>query len=413
MAQHPFLKSIRPVNLLSFGPNTEEIELRPLNILIGPNGSGKSNFIEVIRLLHYLPDKDPWTVVLETGGVSEWIWKGKGDNGAHPTLQVNFYLGDVTSRHTTARPRQIGMNIDLERFGPSFRVSGESLCTIGDEGGKNALYSWFERHGTLGEIHQRFGRSDGGPIRFDLHPDRSVLSLLSTPQLQAYGVGQSLPDLYETAEFFQKFDFHQDWEFGTDLPARAPIAVGQPTDRLEEGGYNLAQMLAYCRDYDRPVFARIQELMKQFYEPFGSLDVRLIGTHLQVAVQETGGFSTPAYRLSDGTLRWLALLAVLLNPTPAPLTCIDEPELGLHPDTLPTLADLLVEASARTQLIVTTHSRSFIDAFTETPEAVCTCEKVDGSTVIQRLEGDRLKVWLDEYSLGKLWTSGEIGGNRW
>jgi predicted ATPase len=59
LAQHPFLKSIRPVNLLSFGPNTEEIELRPLNILIGANGSGKSNLIEVIRLLWLLPEKEP------------------------------------------------------------------------------------------------------------------------------------------------------------------------------------------------------------------------------------------------------------------------------------------------------------------------------------------------------------------
>jgi predicted ATPase len=153
--------------------------------------------------------------------------------------------------------------------------------------------------------------------------------------------------------------------------------------------------------------------MKRFYEPFEGLEVRLIGTHLQVALQERGGFSTPAYRLSDGTLRWLALLTILLNPTPAPVTCIDEPELGLHPDILPTLADLLVEASTRTQLIVTTHSRSFIDSFTEIPEAVCVCEKVEGSTVIERLDGERLKVWLDKYSLGSLWTSGEIGGNRW
>ncbi|MGA2205260.1 MAG: AAA family ATPase, partial [Terracidiphilus sp.] len=77
MAQHPFLKSIRPVNLLSFGPNTEEIELRPLNILIGPNGSGKSNLIEILALLSKLPDKDPWSAVIQTGGALEWIWKGE------------------------------------------------------------------------------------------------------------------------------------------------------------------------------------------------------------------------------------------------------------------------------------------------------------------------------------------------
>ena len=76
MAQHPFLKSIRPINLLSFGPNTEDIELRPLNILIGPNGGGKSNLIEILGLLSKLPDKDPWKFVTQAGGVDEWIWKG-------------------------------------------------------------------------------------------------------------------------------------------------------------------------------------------------------------------------------------------------------------------------------------------------------------------------------------------------
>ncbi len=68
MAQHPFLKSIQPVNLLSFGPNTQEIELRPLNILIGPNGSGKSNLIEILRLLCMLPEKEPWSTVLRNRG---------------------------------------------------------------------------------------------------------------------------------------------------------------------------------------------------------------------------------------------------------------------------------------------------------------------------------------------------------
>ncbi|MEW6754253.1 MAG: AAA family ATPase [Candidatus Latescibacterota bacterium] len=85
----------------------------------------------------------------------------------------------------------------------------------------------------------------------------------------------------------------------------------------------------------------------------------------------------PATRLSDGTLRYLALLAVLCHPTPPPLVCIEEPELGLHPDIMPQLAVLLCEAATRTHLVVTTHSDILVDALTDTPEAILVCEKHD------------------------------------
>jgi predicted ATPase len=222
-----------------------------------------------------------------------------------------------------------------------------------------------------------------------------------------------MPELLEIRDFFDSFDFHQDWEFGADLTPRDPIPVGQPVERLEENARNLAQMLAHFKDYHRLVFDEITEQMQRFYGPFKGVDVRLIGTHLQVVVQEEGGFTIPAYRLSDGTLRWLALLAIFLNPAPAPVTCIEEPELGLHPDIIPTLADLLRDASKRTQLILTTHSQALVECFSDDPESVCVCEKVEGSTQIRRLEAEKLRVWLKDYSLGQLWASGEIGGNRW
>jgi predicted ATPase len=85
----------------------------------------------------------------------------------------------------------------------------------------------------------------------------------------------------------------------------------------------------------------------------------------------------------------------------------------LHPDILPSVAKLMVEASHRTQLIVTTHSSALVDALTDAPEAVVVCEKEKGSTTMRRLDKDALKVWLDQYSLGHLWRTGELGGNRW
>jgi predicted ATPase len=80
---------------------------------------------------------------------------------------------------------------------------------------------------------------------------------------------------------------------------------------------------------------------------------------------------------------------------------------------IPTLADLLRDASTRTQLILTTHSQSLVECFSDDPESVCVCEKIDGATRIHRLNKESLSSWLEDYSLGQLWAKGEIGGNRW
>ncbi len=106
-------------------------------------------------------------------------------------------------------------------------------------------------------------------------------------------------------------------------------------------------------------------------------------------------------------------MALLLDPTPPPLICIEEPEIGLHPDILPTIAEMLIEASQRTQLIITTHSDSLVSALSAYPEAVIVCERDNTGTHLHRLEPDKLKDWLENYTLGDLWLMGEIGGDRW
>jgi predicted ATPase len=404
------LKSIHPLNLLSFGPKTAPIELRPLNILIGPNGSGKSNFIEVIRLLHALPDKDPWGVVLATGGVDEWIWKGAGKKNPQCSLRTKLSLGQAD--RLGRDDEYFAHSLNLAKYQSSFRVQRETAITCGEEDRIDSLFSRFESSGSQGRIHLREARADQSPSPLDLNSERSIFSQLASPSV-ATTVGADLPVLFEMAEFFEDFDFHQDWEFGVDSSPRNPQAVGQAVARLDEDGSNLAQMLAYYRDNHKAVFENLTELVKRFYEPVKSVEVRLVSTHLEIAIEETGGFSTPGARLSDGMLRWLAVLAILLNPSPPAVTCIDEPELGLHPDIMPTLADLLREASTRTQLIVTTHSSALVDAFSDDPESICVSEKVEDSTIIKRLNQQDLAIWLKEYSLGSLWTRGQIGGNRW
>lgn len=134
---------------------------------------------------------------------------------------------------------------------------------------------------------------------------------------------------------------------------------------------------------------------------------------VDVHLEEKDRFTTPAVRLSDGTLRWISLLTILLHPAPPALVCIEEPELGLHPDVIGPLAKLLLQASERMQLIVTTHSDVLVDALSEQPDAVIVCEKSNGSTTLTRLSPGDLADWLESYQLGELWRKGEIGGNRW
>jgi len=405
MAQHPFLKSIKPVNLLSFGPETKEIELRPLNILIGPNGSGKSNFVEIVGLLKELTDKDPWSTIVRTGGVDEWLWKGgrRGDStAASPSIMVTFDPPEPGGPSNY-------YEIRLVKHAPTYslHVFSEALGQI--DAATNQRMPFY--------VNRTPDSPDSATVRSNVsHFSISKAKALDVrlPILSQLVDVFNYPELYYFEQKIARFALYRDWVFGVDAEPRDPQSAGERTVFLEEDHRNLVHMLNVLRTGDHfGPRGRFKELLHTFYDDAEDIEMELLGGRISFRLLEKSGWSTPASRLSDGTLRWLSLLAILLNPTPAPVTCLDEPELGLHPDILPTLADLLVEASARTQLIITTHSRSFLDSFTDTPEAVCVCEKVEGSTVIQRLDRDRLKDWLEEYSLGKVWTRGEIGGNRW
>jgi predicted ATPase len=206
--------------------------------------------------------------------------------------------------------------------------------------------------------------------------------------------------------------FFRDWHFGPYSHLRQEHSIHLDGAFLrEEGAINLANVV---HEWPNGARARLTESLKFLYAgiervhsiPFADSSVKLF-------LQEAGGRQIPATRLSDGTLRYLCLLVVLLHPSPPPLIAIEEPELGLHPDLIHHVAELLKDAASRTQLVVTTHSRGLIDALRDQPESVVVCEKHDGESVFQRLDGDRMKHWLDRYSLGELWSIGELGGNRW
>ena len=384
------ISSIGLSNVLSFGANTT-LGLRNLNVLVGPNGSGKSNLLEAIALLR--GSASEFTKVFERGGGAlEFVWKGASDRLAE--LSATFELPELaqTLRHALA----------FKASGQRLDVDAELVENEAARAGEDRPYFFYElKHGRA-VINKK--STEGRPLTTDsVDFTRSILAQRRDPDIY--------PEITHLAQFYERIRLYREWTFGRDSVLRQPQKADLRTDRLEEDFSNLGLFLNRLRRNPKAKAAVLAGL-RDLYDSFTDFDVSVEGGTVQVFFTE-GDFTVPATRLSDGTVRYLCLLAILCDPEPPPLIGLEEPELGLHPDLLPKVADLLRAASERTQVIITTHSDILIDALTETPESVIITEKHDGSTSLRRLDHESLSIWLSQYRLGQLWTRGELGGTRW
>ena len=222
---------------------------------------------------------------------------------------------------------------------------------------------------------------------------------------------ESYPEVSLVGDLLRDILVYRSWSFGPDAPIRMACQPGVLTGVLSEDFTNLPARLAVLKR-DPATRKRLLALLGDLTPGFTDIEVTPEGGRLQLYLTD-GGRAVPAHRLSDGTLRYLALLAILLDPGQAKLFVIEEPELGLHPDVFPTLRDLLVEASQRVQLVVTTHSTLLLDTLTDHAESVVVCEKAGPSSVLTRLRQRDVDDSRELGSLGTLWMSGRLGGTRW
>ncbi|MFN7897707.1 MAG: AAA family ATPase [Cyanobacteriota bacterium] len=394
-ANIPFIQRIELNNLLSFGPKGIGLDLLPLNVLIGPNGSGKSNFIEAIALMRSAPS-DYRDVVRRGGGVREWLWKGAPEASGHMAWVVANPEGSQPLRHDLAF-QAVGQNFGLVEERVEF--SKNNVCLEDYE-----IFYLYAQGKPLIRVQERSGASYRSVTPFSLDLDRSILAQRRDPD--------SYPELASLASNYERIRIYREWTFGRKAIFREPQKADLPNDVLAEDFSNLGLFLNRLKTRHPAAARAILEGLTDLYDGLTEFNVLIEGGTVQVFFTE-GEFVIPATRLSDGTLRYLCLLAILCDPNPPPLVCIEEPELGLHPDVLPKLADHLLAASRRTQLIVTTHSDVLVDAMSDQPESVVICEKHDGATSMTRLVADDLQVWLEKYRLGELWIRGELGGTRW
>ena len=401
-------------NILSFGPDPVELELKPLNVLIGPNGAGKSNLMEIIDLLRCAPS-DISPPISKGGGVSQWIWQGKPEASSAKVEVIANPTGEQALRYV----------LEFAEIAQGFKILGERLEDNTADG--ESPHPFFGRQEGSAELYKKITRlnvfSNLGPSSnrepstdstvqctdelkaepFSIDRRKSVLEEIRYPQEH--------PELANLAEGIGRIKLYREWAFGRAAPLRQPQQADLRNDVLSVDGRNLGLVLNRLRKMPESK-RKILGALRHLYDGITDYETIVEGGTLQIFVEE-GNVSIPAVRLSDGTLRYLCLLAILCDPNPPPLVCIEEPELGLHPDILSGLTDLMREASERCQLVVTTHSDTIVDALTNTPESIVVCEKEDGQTRLKRLSKTDMGHWLEKYRLGELWSSGEIGGNRW
>ena len=405
-----FIQRLAMSGLLSFSNDMEPFDLRPLNVLIGPNGSGKSNVIEALELLRATPT-DFAAAIRDGGGAAEWLWKG---DVQQESAKIDIQTGDGGTGLRSPTGRPLRYFLEFTSANNRVEVLDESIEEVEPDYGHTDPYFYyrFQRGRPVINVKERAqedyhqgsensGRAQRHLQRDDLLPDQSVLAQRKEPELY--------PEVTWFGRKFEQIQTFRDWTFGRYAPLRQPQPADLPEDRLLSDSRNLALLLNQVEHRDP---RRFNNLLKRFLPRFERMSTRISGGTVQFFLHEPDFRSAiPPTRLSDGTIRFIAILATLLAPAPPPLVCIEEPELGMHPDAVSLIGELLVEASQRMQLIVTTHSDALVSALTSEPESVVACERPGAGTTLRRLDSEKLAHWLKDYGLGDLWRMGELGAN--
>jgi len=397
--QLPKIERISVKNLLSFGNEGVDIKLEPLNILIGPNASGKSNLLRALSIFHYAPS-DISRAFAETDGPEEWPWKG-----------LSQFADSQIAATISAGGKGIGhiINISIAPF-MGTQLSSETVLMHDDpklfpDSPPKVLYDYRKgRAKYLGKDLDLSAFSDQTttPISRSFS-SQSVLEVLKSPAEYA--------ELRLLSMAYLLIGLYRGWTLSADFPPKRSQPTSQRGQMLQADASNLAMVILNLQNHHSGAFKTIEEDLKAIYPGVRGITVDVENNRAIILIHEKGlRKPVPAMLLSDGLLRYLCLLVVLRNPLVSSLIAIEEPEIGLHPDAILHLADILKASSKDKQIIITTHSDILVSQMTDIPEAVIVCERDENGTKMARLEPEKLGKWLRDEYLGQIWLSGGIGG---
>lgn len=340
---------------------SQEVVMNELNVLIGANGSGKSNFIGLFRLLRRVIEQRLRITVKEEGGAEKL-----------------FHYGSKTTPAIS-----IALDFDPNYYHLILRPTPDDGIFIAHE------FAGFRKPAFDKTYWQSIGEGQW----------ESSLKQIET----------GIPHyVYETLSSWRVYHFH-------DTSASAGVKkTSQINDNLflREDASNLAAMLYRIRAEHPDHFNRIEATIRQVIPVFQEFLLRPMPERpdsilLEWRSRQSDYIFTTA-QLSDGSLRFICLCTLLLQPQRPALILLDEPELGLHPMAIQLLGGLIQKASHFSQLILSTQSADLVSCFG--PEDIIIVEQQDGVTSFKRPNQDSLKYWLEEYKLGEIWEQNIIGG---
>ena len=376
-----------------------ELQLNPLSVLIGPNGSGKSNFLDLLSLLSQAAYGHLAEGIAARGGFDDVAFKG-----APSEIFAQLEFKPVGPFQEERSP--VTFKLMLRKVGLNPRIWFEQVSKGPDPYHDSPLYLMHR------DKDRCMFRSIKTGQREELAGEEGK-ALESASELAIFQVKDQdkYPTPYKVLRQLQEWMLYRDIDVGASAPIRQPTLL-RPTVVLAQDGSNLASVLYSIQQQHPATWKEIEEVIETVYPNFHSITFPAEGGDGKVVLrwwerpyEKQGGFSSNL--LSDGTLKLLCLIAILMSPAPPPLVCIDEPELGLHPDWVKLIGELLQSAATRTQLIVSTHSPQLVASLE--PSQVIIAEKEGGETTLSALPIEALQKWLNEFNLGDLWLSGHFG----
>ncbi len=363
-----------------------DLEMRPLAVMIGANSVGKTSLLEVFSLLAASAKGQLASKISEYGGLSEILTRDKAQK-----LEIKL-------RMSVPRHEALKYDLQIGSRGQLYEIGLETL-TQGDK--KKGRDYQFKHIDSQGANITYFELESGRLVRPNWEHNRQETSLSQVPKM--FAEPESLRQKLASCTFYGALSV---------LP-NSPVRLPQPMRPVSLPGANggdLVSCLYYLRETDPDRFEVVEDTLKTAFPDFEKLSFPPVAAGTLAMTWKDRNFSQPFYmnQLSEGTLRFLWLTTLLLSKDLTAITLIDEPEVSLHPQLLSLLADLMREASQRTQLIVATHADRLVRALK--PSEILVADQEDGVTTMTWGDTLDLERWLADYTLDELWSMNILGG---